>query len=370
MTWYLLMFCALSVSCDESSRSKEPVASERLVPELVFRTGAELEFNQVGTMALDRRGNLYVADSPGRVVVLDRDGSPVRIIGREGAGPGEFQSAPYVQIVSDDTLLTYDAMLGRMSVYPFGAPSPSATFPIRSTGTEFALMVRREPSGEMIGRFSEALGAGDRLERSAEVVRAITATGEVASNPVLKLSGNEILVLQDGPVTGFHHPPFAGRILVQFAQDRIYTASTDSNSVHIYDRSGRRIRTVVPQLDRGRRAISPSEYDSVSTLIGGEGKVRSVRSELSARWKRWPRYGAMIVDDQGFIWLRDGYDETAWFRFDGDGALLAVIALPQNVMPRLIAANRVYTVAKSELDEESVAVYALVRESNSRPVQK
>ena len=66
--------------------------------EEVYRVGSVLggrwdTFGQIGDVAFDGAGNLYIFDMQAlRITVVDRTGTLVRRIGRRGEGPGEFES--------------------------------------------------------------------------------------------------------------------------------------------------------------------------------------------------------------------------------------------------------------------------------------
>jgi hypothetical protein len=69
-------------------------------------------------MALDSRGNYYVAHGDGgygatQIWVFDQDGTFIRIIGRQGEGPGEYRSIARIDILPGDTLEIFDAGLRR-----------------------------------------------------------------------------------------------------------------------------------------------------------------------------------------------------------------------------------------------------------------
>src|SRR5690606_7454703 len=70
----------------------------------------------VGT---DGEGRLYVLDRPNhRVVVFDAAGRHLRVLGREGGGPGELQWPFNMSVAPDGTVSVYDA--GKHALVRFG----------------------------------------------------------------------------------------------------------------------------------------------------------------------------------------------------------------------------------------------------------
>lgn len=73
-------------------------------------------FLNVSSLALDGDGNVYVLDQGARHIrVFDSTGAPLRTIGREGQGPGEF-ATPYSLAWTGDTLAVLDPGNGRIEL--------------------------------------------------------------------------------------------------------------------------------------------------------------------------------------------------------------------------------------------------------------
>jgi hypothetical protein len=66
-------------------------------------------FGRVFAIAADAEGRIYVADAMREVVeVFEHDGTPLRVIGGRGGGPGEFNGLRAVSVVSDDAVIVTD----------------------------------------------------------------------------------------------------------------------------------------------------------------------------------------------------------------------------------------------------------------------
>jgi DNA-binding beta-propeller fold protein YncE len=71
--------------------------------------GPAARFYRPRGMAIDDEDNLYVADTGGcRVVVLDRNGTQTAVIGRKGAGAGEFLEPTDVLIRPSGEMVVVD----------------------------------------------------------------------------------------------------------------------------------------------------------------------------------------------------------------------------------------------------------------------
>lgn len=93
-----------------------PAEDRRLDPgfEEVFRAGGIdgepwEQFGRIQDADFDRAGNLYLLDSDAStVVVVDREGSFVRTIGRSGDGPGEFDFPRWLAVMEDGRIVVGD----------------------------------------------------------------------------------------------------------------------------------------------------------------------------------------------------------------------------------------------------------------------
>ena len=93
-----------------------PAEDRRLDPgfEEVFRAGGIdgepwEQFGRIQDADFDRAGNLYLLDSDvSTVVVVDREGSFVRTIGRSGDGPGEFDFPRWLAVMEDGRIVVGD----------------------------------------------------------------------------------------------------------------------------------------------------------------------------------------------------------------------------------------------------------------------
>jgi hypothetical protein len=89
----------------------------RLVPEARVIADAHRDYvlDQGRQIAVGRDGEVYTAERY-EVLVFDRDGQPLRRIGRRGAGPGEFEQVRSIG-VRGDTLWVMDQLQARISYF-------------------------------------------------------------------------------------------------------------------------------------------------------------------------------------------------------------------------------------------------------------
>jgi|GEM_PF-2904540 len=81
-------------------------------------SGPNDDFGRVMSVDISRSGNIFVADDLNRhVVVFGPTGEFIRHLGRQGKGPGEFESPWLVAADPQDSIFVWDASLARITVF-------------------------------------------------------------------------------------------------------------------------------------------------------------------------------------------------------------------------------------------------------------
>ncbi len=83
-----------------------------------WRCGGDDDFvlGSIGDVAQDRHGNTYLLDvQTSEIRVVDAQGKLVRTLGRQGEGPGEFQDANGMAILSDSVVCVVQSMPARIA---------------------------------------------------------------------------------------------------------------------------------------------------------------------------------------------------------------------------------------------------------------
>lgn len=163
-------------------------------------------FTQVTEFDVDRRGRFWVFDAPSRTIFLfGPDGALLRRIGREGAGPGEFNRNNGMVVRADDGLAILDAGNGRISflspdgdyergwVVPTGFNTGNGLRTDRTGGYYLVRPVTPPREGEILGRlglvrlrddgtFGDSLVAADLpVQRDVYVARREGSTSSTNS---------------------------------------------------------------------------------------------------------------------------------------------------------------------------------------------
>ena len=200
-------------------------------------------FGMIRSAALDSKGRLYVADDQvQQISVFDRKGTFLRIIGRRGSGPGEFQAPWLVALDHNDSLFTWDPALARVSVFgPDGTFSRSFSVPAKWHVTAI------------------------RFVKSGELLLSAFAAGEAFGLHTLSRNGTRMR--SDMPIqtssggAGFEASVFGGSFDIR-ERESVY--SQKSPYVLTFFRDGRAIRRC-----RGADSLTSSPEAVIDRLDAG-----------------------------------------------------------------------------------------------------
>lgn len=149
----VLFFAPVAPAGAESSLAEiYKTGSVRFIPEITIDENAlpdEVFFLGYGDIAADEGGNVYVVDSRARhIKKFDASGNFLKLIGREGQGPGEF-SRPSNLACSTEKLVVWDMRGMRFSMFDLeGRPIKSVSHSFVEKGNPQKL--KALPSGEFV----------------------------------------------------------------------------------------------------------------------------------------------------------------------------------------------------------------------------
>lgn len=251
----------------------------------------------------------FVTVERSRLRVWDSSGRPVRTVGREGGGPGEYRRIGFACLLADGRLRIVDPGQGRLTVL-------TTAFQIDSS--------RGIPSGDA--------GEGCLIDGS-HVVHKRTGALEngVRHRGLLRISvfGDSI------PVVGrFVDPPlqlYPKRLIVAALPDGFIVGTGETAELRFHHRDGR-LRQIV-RFDEPVRGVTSREAESSHPgfVVGLQRSGNAAREQRPAVPRgTWPVFTSVQVAPDGLIWINNSprSDEREWYAITADGRLVGRLPRP------------------------------------------
>ena len=224
--------------------------------------GAEADddatFGRIGGLAVDAAGRVFVADAQDlQIRVFSPTGASIARIGRSGSGPLEFKRLGPIGFGPDRLLWARDEGNARMlGIDATATPAVSTkTRPLQSFTGGSRLPITFESDGSMVDEtiwFDQAMASFRpiRVRRSAN--GAIAGSDTLAVPPGSFAGMHKVTTVQKdakgnqmGTSQRYYWQPFGPQWIRAYGPGGVRAESVTSRyEVHIYDASGKRVRTV------------------------------------------------------------------------------------------------------------------------------
>lgn len=347
------------------------------------------QFHDIGPIAVDRDGTIFVVNGTLTVRVYDAEGRFVRQFGRRGAGPGELRSVDRLWFAGD-SLIVYERRVQRATAFRAADGTVIDTWTLRLPDGAHAEPVARTSSGILAWvrppsrHFELPLGTLFRDTSDFRLLHPGTgATGAVLRR---QASDRRIGATEVYPVG----PLFEPRSITAFGADGTqYHAAAGQYAIDVFDPLGRLVRRIIRAIE-----ATPIESRHVDALKDGIGRGRRLEgSELGDAILRAEKYplapsfqqiGAILpapdgsllvqrIDDVDPIALERragfGSDDRAitvsrtqgarWERFDPRGRYTGAVLFPARFQPRHFDGRRVTGVLEDEDGVQFIARYGI-----------
>ncbi len=323
----------------------------------------DYQFAGISDIEIDGAGTIYVLDGrERRVAVYDSAGVFVTAFGRQGEGPGEFES-PNRLLWKADTLVVWDGRLLRLSYFD------------RSGGT-----LLRDERAELPMFYKFAMRPDGRVWAQQgptywwPMRPGVDGVGRLVAMDLQRQSADTLLTWEDRSMVpvrfeqGLTVLPRWYAPRVEWASDadgRLFVARGEEYEIEVYSPVGQRIATIKRQYTR--HPPSSAERDSAQAWVEeaapnyGPNADRVRKAFEIADLKQ--ATGEVVVSDDGHVWVRtfteDDVSVQTWDIFDPGWRYVSVIELPNRLSIHRITEDRVYGELEDEFEVPYVKRYAI-----------
>lgn len=346
----------------------------------VLRVGAEeagpYQFSFISTARLLEGGGIAVVElSANEIRLFNAEGRHLRSVGRRGRGPGEFQVISGLFPRSGDSLVAYDQIERRATIFPLAdgdarvvrsqaVPGARGSFSAFGAFSDGRLLLYNPGSG-----FRPDLQPGLQWVTS-EVVALDPTDG--SARTIVRLPSRQQFVLPGGDTKVV--APLHGAIHA-VANDGFYWGTSDRYEMRFYDTTGTLRRILRRPLEP--RPVTPAMIETwiavnLETVRKREGEAAVAKYKQSYEegpfGDRVPLFDRAFVDGEGRLWV--GLSEwpksqaapRRWSIFAPNGAWLGDVDAPANVRIVDCRDDRVLGIWQAEGEAPYVQVHRLRRQ--------
>lgn len=324
--------------------------------------GPAHELYRVRDALLLEDGRIAVAnEGSAEVRIFDAEGGHLVSVGREGAGPGEFQTVSGLHRYRGDSILVWDRRQGRATVLdPSGEYARVITPRTNATSSQLAGVL---PDGSFVvaSVWRGAIAEGERIEAELPLVR-YDSTGMLLDS--------------------IARYPYTTLVRVGFAIAPLwFGASTDAVLRHgrLYVATGRRpeVEVLSPEGELLRVTRWREEPEAITEEAIRDWEARQLEASepeerpATRRFHETLRYAPMnafnrgiLVDAEGNLWVEPApgpYDEPPlpWMVFDPRGRWLGPVSFPPGFRVLDIGSEEVLGLVFDDLGAPSVRLLRL-----------
>ena len=346
----------------------------------IFRIGDESRGDSIffrdhedAQLAVNSSNDLFVGgwdEVP--VLSFSDEGKLIGLVGAEGEAPGEFKSSSSVVVGPGDSIYVFDPRLNRLSV--FAPQTLRYSHSVHTVDASASISTPRKLLGVVKGGYlfqyrapyrppGSDLGGYDPDESRFDFVNLIDRHGRMTGMTIAKLPSGERLVKtsqsRGGSSIAVMPLPFGRDPFFVLKNSNVYAGWNDAIDVAVISEKGEPVRTI-----RFAHEASPVTRRDIEGIVkDASRRVRRWVLESESIPETKPAYDALVVDDQGHIWIREYPNTDAefakWLIVNSNGELIGAMELPENLLLKTIKAGRAYASVYSEIYGPYIVVYSI-----------
>jgi hypothetical protein len=324
----------------------------------VARSTEDTLFQQPTGVDVDGEGRIYVSDWYGaRVLVLSPDGALLRVIGRRGLGPGEFRAIRGLQVLEGDSLLVYDPLAARLSVYAPDAEQPAYVRNLFDLPGGPPFWIWRAPGSRGYVALTRPPFQQHETERRLDEVRMLDPEGRSSGEPLRRYPSRSFIRVQQGGGFSVMPNPFGHEGFVAVGREQVYLGWSDTLGAAVLDGAGRETSSF--RIPYRPPALTRDDVDAARADLPEQAAAMFGRAIGDSAPARWPPLRGMLADGGGRVWLglpAPAGEAREWAQFDADGGYHASVLVPPAIEVHAIRGGRVYGFLRDELDRLSLVV--------------
>ena len=308
-------------------------------------------------------GRIILGDDASRQIrFFKSDGSLERVVGREGAGAGEFRAMNWLGRCPGDTVAVQDPALNRVSFYsPDGRFVRSTPLPIGYNGDA---PIACYSGGVLLIAVTQPryIPPGNTLVRTPAMLVRVRP-GSTRVDTVASYQGNEYFFSRRAG--GYVEQPFGKVFATAVGHRFVFAAPNDLGRIDVFDTSGLRRREILVAAARRNVTADDMQRATAERLIREHRvQTRQLLSGVLADVKPpsvFPAFESLAADSDDRLWIKlydtSAIDGSAWVVVSVDGQAIGTAILPRRLRILEIGRGHILGVVRDADETEQVRLY-------------
>ncbi len=299
---------------------------------------------------------------------FDEDGGYIRTVGRQGGGPGEFESLRFLRLWQGDSLIVHDGR-GPVSLFDSAGQFGRSFLLEPADSVRFPYPIGLLASGELVTRgFERRDGApSGGVTRQWVPLQLFDMAGSFIGH-WLRLDGDEMFMLSMGD-NGFAMATmrFGDGTRLGVGPAGVIVMPSHRGELTWYPGGGSTVR-LIARWPVENRPVTDADWDHYIEKSTSNPRMPEHFKDMyreMPRGKTMPIAEEIVVDDEGNVWLRDfrgPLDTSSSLTvLSAEGELLGRMMVPFRFRPRHIGADFVLGTWEDEDDIPHVQLYMLIK---------
>ena len=337
----------------------------------------EYQFAQIVSVDSDAAGNVYIADLQAQHVrVFDSEGVYTLTIGRPGAGPGKIGLGLAGVFALPNEVFVADIGNRRVNLYGHDGELAGSRLVDITKGTP----IRWERIGDEVVAQLRVMVSGEDVEPTGDVIVKMGGEEEareiITSLPV----GQSLQFVNGQPQIRVFEPE---PIWDASSDGRVIMAVNEALRIEVRDAEGTLVR-VINQPHETKAVTKRDQRVVLSAMRKQFEQAGAPAAAIDAAMERfqfadtYPAFVTLTHGPLGSVWVQrmlsgdeisdegdfnpQDLGSNTWDIFDGEGRYLGDITFPGKYQPIKVMGDRIYGIARDELDVQSMKVYRVVME--------
>ncbi len=325
------------VACQPETEDPDAIhTADQPEPELEligsFPNSDDIIIDRLREAVVDHQNHVFIADGgQNKIFVSDKRGNPIDTIGREGAGPGEFESIVTVELGYDDQLTVYDVSNNRSSV--LSETNGSWEF-------DYQITVDGEMKGvALLGKDDQAIFRQGGMNQPSEVgphwFINLFSTGHTDG----RIMEPDVIEYKDQPSLAYRGDGNYRMTGLPTLRSDSYTTTSDGHIYFMWTDKFKAVRHDINlnPVDTVSASIPNQPFDGDDRIEYLEDQRSEIRSIVSQHLDdslpviNWSFHNQLgwEVDPNGYHWLRT-FDDPEYLILDPDGNPSGSFDLPED----------------------------------------